>query len=69
MADSKKSQAVSVLKGLPLKKLTAEQVAQIDELLVSLGEYGEIHLILQRGELKYINKVEGHKAWDDEEHK
>ena len=69
MADSKKSQSASVPKGLPLKKLTSEQVAQIDELLSSLGEYGEIHLILQRGELKYINKVESHKAWSDEEHK
>ena len=65
MACSKKSQAVSVPKGLPLKKLTSEQVAQSDELLSSLGEYGEIHLIFQRGELKYINKVESHKAWDD----
>jgi hypothetical protein len=62
MADSKKSQAVSVPKGLPLKKLTAEQVAQIDELLSSLGDYGEIHLIVKHGELKYVNRVESNKA-------
>jgi hypothetical protein len=49
-----------------LTKLTVEQVEQIDRLLASLGDYGEIHLIVQRGELKYINKVESQRAWKDE---
>ena len=35
----------------------------IDEYLVSVGEYGEVHLIVQNGELRYINKVESHRAW------
>jgi hypothetical protein len=48
---------------LQLKKLTLEQVLRIDEILDSLGEYGELHLIIQRGELRYINKVESFKAW------
>jgi len=50
-----------------LTRLTVEQVEQIDRLLASIGEYGELRLIVQRGVLKYINKVESHKAWRDEE--
>ena len=47
-------------------KLTVEQIEQIDELLVSLGDYGEVHLVIQHGQVRYINKVESHKAWNDE---
>ena len=50
---------------LKTRKLTSEQIAQINEILASLSEYGEIHLVIQRGELRYINKVESHKAWND----
>jgi len=67
MTSSKKSQTASTQSQPQLKKLTMEQVEMIDRLLSSLGDYGEIHLIVQRGELKYINKVESHKAWKDEE--
>lgn len=51
-----------------LKKLNLEQVKQIDEALASIGDYGEVHLILQHGELRYINKVESQKAWKNYEH-
>ncbi|MGE5072940.1 MAG: hypothetical protein ACM3MF_05890 [Anaerolineae bacterium] len=47
-----------------LKKLTREQVRQIDEALLSLDEYGEVRLIVQHGQLRYINRVESHRAWD-----
>jgi len=50
---------------LDLKKLNIDQVRRIDALLASLGDYGEIHLIVQHGELRYINKVESYKAWKD----
>ena len=50
---------------LCLKTLTLEQVERIDEVLSSIGEYGEVHLIIQKGELRYINKVESYKAWND----
>jgi len=50
---------------LRLKFLTQEQIVRIDELLCTVGEYGEIHLIVQKGELRYINKVESYKAWTD----
>lgn len=58
-----------VLAGLELKKLNLEQVRRIDALLASLGDYGEIRLIVQHGELRYINKVESYKAWRDEDRK
>jgi hypothetical protein len=68
MSYSKRSQTASTLGGLLSKKLIVEQVEQIDKLLSLLRECGEIHLIVQQGELKYINKVESHKARKDEEH-
>jgi hypothetical protein len=49
-----------------LQFLTHDQVARIDELLASVGDYGEVHLIVQRGQLRYINRVESYKAWNDD---
>ncbi len=46
-----------------LRKLTEQQIRQIDLALESVGEYGEVHLIVQHGQLKYINRVESHRAW------
>lgn len=51
-----------------LKKLTIQQVKQIDDALASIGDYGEVHLILQHGELRYVNKVESQKAWRPYDH-
>ncbi len=49
------------LGGLGLRRLTEQQIRQIDIALESVGEYGEVHLIIQHGERKYINRVErGH---------
>lgn len=53
--------------GLRLQRLTADQVQQIDDIIASLGEFGEVHLVIQHGRLKYINKMESHKAWKDED--
>lgn len=47
---------------IQLKKLTPEQVRCIDEALASLCEYGEVRLVVQRGELRYINKLESFKV-------
>ncbi|MBI5953344.1 MAG: DUF2292 domain-containing protein [Chloroflexi bacterium] len=52
---------------LHLLKLTIEQVRRIDEMLDDVGEYGEVHIIVQRGELRYINKVESYRFVDREE--
>ena len=48
-----------------LKMLTPAQIQRIDELLAGVGEYGEVHLIVQHGQLRYLNQVHSHKAWDD----
>lgn len=63
MFDQKPQTTLSV-QDLRLKKLTSQQVEQIDELLESLEEHGELRLIVQRGVLKYINRVEKHPAWE-----
>ncbi len=55
------------LQGIELKKLSLDQVKRIDSLLASLGDYGEIHLIVQHGQLRYINKVESYRAWREDE--
>lgn len=60
--ETESSQETRFSKALKLKKLTPEQVKHIDEVLASLGDYGEVHLILQQGELRYINKVESFSA-------
>ncbi len=50
-----------------LKRLSPQQVQRIDDFLTSLGDYGEVHLIVQNGELRYINTVESHKAWTNKQ--
>lgn len=55
------------LSGLTLKYLSQAQIRQIDEVLAQLGDYGEVHLIIQHGELRFINKVESYKAWKTDE--
>jgi len=52
--------------GLKLRLLNFEQVRRIDAMLASLGDYGEVHLVIQHGQLRYINRVESHKAWTDD---
>ena len=54
---------------LGLKKLTEQQVRQIDMALESVGEYGEVRLIVQHGQLRYVNRVESHRAWDSDDRK
>lgn len=60
-------QVRALIQALNLKKLTLEQVQQLDRLLASLGEYGEVHLVVQHGELRYMNKVESYKAWKNDQ--
>ena len=38
---------------LDLRLLTAEQVQRLDELLSGVGEDGEVHLFMHKGELRY----------------
>lgn len=70
MSNSPSHTLDDLMQRLNLRLLSAEQVQRIDELLSEVGEYGEVHLIVQKGELRYINKVESYKAWkSDDGHK
>jgi hypothetical protein len=66
MPSSDGNRKKDLVHGLDLKKLSLEQIQRIDALLASLGDYGEIHLIVQHGELRYINRVESYRAWNDD---
>ncbi len=37
-----------------LQFLTPEQVAIIDEALASVGEYGEVRLVVEKGSLRFL---------------
>lgn len=64
MDSSTSKHAASLPPDLRLKRLTLDQVRCIDEMLASVGEYGEVRLIVQKGELRYINQVVSHKMWE-----
>ena len=46
----------------PLRVLTPEQIAYIDQLLASLGAFGEIRLIKKGGKLRFVEKLESFDA-------
>lgn len=50
-------------------KLTPEHVKQIDEMLAEIGLYGQVQIVVENGELRYINKLESHKARNREDEK
>jgi len=56
----------TVAKQCKVKALTPQQIQRINEFLLAMGDFGEIHLIVQKGELRYINIVASHKLWGDE---
>ena len=60
-----KTQWNTELSGLNLKKLSIRTICQLDDLLSSVGEYGEVTLVVEHGILKYINKTESLKAQTD----
>lgn len=47
---------------LLLSKLTLAHIRRIDAMLATLPDYGEVRLIVQKGELRFINKVESYKV-------
>ena len=63
MKDTDPLKGTQIPSDLALLKLTLEQVRRIDEMLDDVGEYGEVHIIVQKGELRYINKVESYRLW------
>ena len=54
---------------LRLVKLTREHIQRLDELLAEIGDYGELHIIIEHGDLRYVNEVKSHKFWDLEKKK
>jgi hypothetical protein len=56
----------TVAKPIKVKALTPQQIQRINEFLLAMGDYGEIHLIVQKGELRYINTVASHKVCGQE---
>jgi hypothetical protein len=39
---------------LPYRFLRPQQIAMIDEALCSLGEYGEVRLVVEKGRLRFL---------------
>lgn len=54
--------------GSPLRFLDLKQVRMIDEALASLGEFGEVRLVIQKGQLRYLVTQRSFDAlrWDGE---
>lgn len=52
---------------LQLSRLTLEQVKRIDKLLAEIEDYGEVRIIVQKGELRYISKINSYKLFDKED--
>ena len=54
--------------GSPLRFLELKQVRMIDEALASLGEFGEVRLVIQKGQLRYLVTQRSFDAlrWDVE---
>ena len=52
---------------LQLSKLTLEQVRRIDTLLAEIEDYGEVRIIVQKGELRYISKIDSYRLFDKED--
>ena len=53
---------------LKLKFLDRELIVRIDDMLAAVGDYGEVQLVVQKGELRYINKTTSYKTWDHDHH-
>ncbi len=67
MADQDTLSKTRMFIDLKLVKLTPEYIKQIDEMLVEIGQYGEVHIVVENGYLRYINKVESRKLRNRED--
>lgn len=65
MTDQETSKRISFL--ATLAKLTLGHIKKIDKKIAEVGDYGEVHIIVQRGKLRYINKIESDKFEEQEE--
>jgi hypothetical protein len=51
----------------PLRVLKSEHIRQIDDALAELGPFGEVRIIKQRGNLRFIQKVENESITEGSE--
>ena len=51
----------------PLSVLKFEHIRQIDDALAELGPFGEVRIIKQRGNLRFIQKVESESIMEEPE--
>lgn len=69
MKDQEQPDNTQLPDDLNLVKLTLKQVKRLDELLIEIGDYGELHIIIEHGDLRYVNEVRSYKFWDLEKKK
>lgn len=62
MTDQMTLSKVRMLADHKVIKLTPEHIQQIDELLAEIGLYGQVQIVVENGQLRYINKLESYKA-------
>lgn len=43
------------------RRLKLSQIRQIDNMLDEIGDFGELHLIIEKGSLKYVEVVKSRK--------
>lgn len=46
---------------LKLRYLTEAQLIRLEKLLDDVGEYGELHLIIEKGRIKFVQLVKSQK--------
>ena len=46
----------------PKTRLTSSQIAMIEEAIAVIGDYGEIHLVVNQGRLQYITTQKSFNA-------
>lgn len=46
-----------------LKFLSPREITVIDDLLASVSPFGEVHLAVQKGKLRFVSSVKSHDAF------
>ncbi len=52
--DSRPDNSIDERLGQGLKHLTVQNILMIDEAIDSVGEFGEVHLIVNKGRLRFV---------------
>jgi len=52
--DSRPDKSIDERLGQGLKHLTVHNILMIDEAIDSVGEFGEVHLIVNKGRLRFV---------------